>query len=268
MRLDTSNSALLALVILIVICLLLPLFPTQDPLAIAIEKRFVAPNSTNWFGTDDLGRDLLSRVIRGTALTVGISAAALLSSLVIGVLLGSVAGYNYNRWPDRVFSWVADFLISVPFLVVIAAVLSLGEPGLGKAYVVLTAIMWVGPARIVRAEVIKTMSLDYVSAERALGNTGWRILFITIVPACVDAAILYSIGYLPEIIAIEAGLSFLGLGVQPPQPSLGKMIFDGMTYLGSAWWIVVSPAAALFVVVTGVQVVAWYARRRQHLDQR
>jgi peptide/nickel transport system permease protein len=158
------------------------------------------------------------------------------------------------------FSWLADFLVSVPFLIVIAAVLSLTGPGLEKAYVVLTAIIWVSPARIVRAEVIKTLPLEYVSAERALGNPGWRILFITVVPACVDAAILFSVGYLPEIIALEAGLSFLGLGVQPPQPSLGKMIFDGMTYIGSAWWVAFVPAATLFAIVTGVQAVAWYAR--------
>ncbi len=263
MQPDTTRGVLLALTVVIGICLMLPLLPTQDPLAITMGERFSPPSSTHWFGTDDLGRDLFSRVSRGSALTVGVSVIALLSSLTIGILLGAVAGYFYNRWPDRLFSWMADLLVSVPFLIVIAAVLSLTGPGLAKAYVVLTAIIWVGPARIVRAEVIKTLPLDYVSADRALGNPGWRILFVTVVPACLDAAILFSVGYLPEVIALEAGLSFIGLGVQPPHPSLGKMIFDGMTYISSAWWMALVPAAALFAVVTGVQAVAWYARHAQ-----
>jgi peptide/nickel transport system permease protein len=262
MQPDTTRSVLLALALLTGVCIMLPWLPTQDPLAIMVGERFAPPSTIHLFGTDELGRDLFSRVIHGVALTVSISVAALLSSLAIGVLLGAGAGYYYNRWPDRLFSWVADFLMSVPFLVVIAAVLSITGPGLGRAYGVLTAIIWVSPARIVRAEVIKTLPLDYVSADRAVGTPEWRTLFITVVPACVDAAILFSVGYLPEIIALEAGLSFLGLGVQPPQPSLGKMIFDGMTYLGAAWWIALAPAAALFIIVSAIQFVVWYARLR------
>ena len=260
MRTESTRAVLAALAILVGVSMLLPLTPTQDPLAVVVGERFMPPSATHWFGTDELGRDLFSRVVQGTAITVGVSVAALLSSLAVGVLLGALAGFFYSRWPDRLFSWVADFLTSVPFLIVIAAALSLTGPGLGKAYLVLTAIIWVSPARIVRAEVIKTMPLDYVSADRVLGNPGWRVLFITVIPACVDAAIVFSVGYLPEIIALEAGLSFLGLGVQPPQPSLGKMIFDGMTYMGSAWWLALVPAAALFFVVTAVQAVAWYGR--------
>jgi peptide/nickel transport system permease protein len=267
MQPNITRHVLLALVMLTGVCLMLPWLPTQDPLAVMLAERFALPGMAHWFGTDELGRDLFSRVVHGAALTVSISIAALLSSLAIGVMLGALAGYYYNRWPDRLFSWVADFLVSVPFLIVIAAVLSLTGPGLGKAYLVLTAIIWVSPARIVRAEVIKTLPLDYVLAERAIGNPEWRILFITVMPACVDAAILFSVGYLPEIIALEAGLSFLGLGVQPPQPSLGKMIFDGITYLGAAWWVAIIPAAALFLIVTGVQAVAWYARYSQNLKR-
>lgn len=253
---------LLGLAILGGICLSLPMLPTQDPLTMDVAQRLLPPSATHWLGTDDLGRDLLSRVVAGTALTVGVSIAALLASLAIGVLLGAAAGFCYGRWPDRLFLWLSDLLVSLPFLIVIAAVLSVTGAGLAKAYAVLTAIIWVSPARIVRAEVIKAAPLDYVSAERALGTPEWRILLLTLVPACVDAAVVFAVGYLPEIIALEAGLSFLGLGVQPPQPSLGKMIFDGLTHIGAAWWLAIMPATALFLVVLGVRGIAGVAPQR------
>jgi peptide/nickel transport system permease protein len=242
--------------------ILLPLAATHDPLRIAIEERLASPSVAHWFGTDELGRDLFSRIAFGIALTVSVSVAAMFSSLAIGVALGATAGYFYGRWPDRLFGWCADFLVSIPFLLVMAAVLSISGPGLGKAYAVLTAVMWVNPARIVRAEVIRTLPLDYVKAARALGFPEWKILAFTVIPACIDSAILFSISYLPEIIALEAGLSFLGLGVQPPQPGLGKIIFDGINYIGSAWWMALFPAASLFAIVLAVQLIMLLTRTK------
>ena len=264
MQNSTWRQLSLALLGLLLLSTLLPLLPTQDPLAIALDQRLSPPSSHHWLGTDDLGRDLLSRVLHGISLTVSISILALLSSLAIGIFLGAIAGYYYRRWPDKVFNWLADFITSVPFLVLIAALLSLTGPGVMKAYMVLTLIIWVNPARIVRAEIIKTVPLQYVLAERAVGNQEWKILFLVVLPTCVDTAVLFAVSYLPEVIALEAGLSFLGLGVQPPQPGLGKMIFDGISFISSASWIAVSPAAALFLMVLAVQIVAWWAKRQFH----
>jgi peptide/nickel transport system permease protein len=263
----TSRGAALALVCVTAASFLLPQFAQHDPLTIALAERLAPPGPAHWLGTDELGRDVLSRILHGAALTVGVSVAALVSALVLGIALGSAAGYFYRRWPDAVFVWCADFLSSIPFLLVMAAVLSLGEPGLKNAYLVLTAVMWVSPARIVRAEVIKTLPLDYVMAERALGKREVATLFLTVMPACVDAAILFCVGYFPEIIALEAGLSFLGLGVQPPQPGLGKMIYEGIGFIGSAWWLAVAPAATLFAIVLGVQGIMLYVGRRPMTDQ-
>lgn len=258
----TSRGTAIALACVTALCLLLPLFGQQDPLAISLADRLSPPGASHWLGTDDLGRDVLSRILHGAALTVGVSVAALVSALALGIALGTTAGYFYRRWPDALFVWTADFLSSIPFLLVMAAVLSLGEPGLGNAYLVLTAVMWVSPARIVRAEVVKTLPLDYVIAERALGKPEPTVLFVTVMPACVDAAIVFCVSYLPEIIALEAGLSFLGLGVQPPQPGLGKMIFDGVGFIGSAWWLAAAPAVTLFAIVLGVQAVSYFAGKR------
>ena len=251
---------LLALGALTGVSLIAPWFSAYDPLVISIGERLLQPNHVHWMGTDDLGRDLFSRVLHGAALTMSVSVAALLSSLVLGAILGAAAGYYYKGWPDKLFCWLSDFLMSIPFLIVIAAVLSLSGPGLDKAYMVLTVIMWTSPARIVRAEVIKTMPLEYVTAERAMGSPEWRILFVTVMPACMNTAMLFSVSYLPEIIALEAGLSFLGLGVQPPRPALGKIIYEGIAQLPGSWWLSIFPAGTLFMLVVGVQVASWLAQ--------
>lgn len=260
MQPNPTRVVLIALATVLGVCVMLAIAPVQDPLDVDLASRLDAPSASHWLGTDELGRDVLSRVVRGTALTISIAVGALVTSLAVGVLLGAVAGYYYKKWPDRLISWVGDFLMSVPFLVVIVAVLSVTGPGLAKAYLVLAAIIWVGPARIVRSEVIRTLPLAYVSAERVIGTPEWRILLVTVMPACLDSAVLFAISYLPEIVALEAGLSFLGLGVQPPDPSLGKMIFDGVGYLGVAWWLALFPAGALLLVVAGIQAASWYAR--------
>lgn len=239
-----------------------PVLPLQDPLSTNMVERLAGPSWDHVFGTDELGRDLLSRTVHGFSTTVLISVGAMLSSLALGIALGAVAGYAANRLADRVFIWIVNLLMSLPFLLVMAAVLSLTRPTIGKAYAILAGIMWVYPARIVRAEVMRTKTLPYVEASRALGSPEWRIIAKTILPACTSSALTFSLSYLPEIIGLEAGLSFLGLGVQPPDPGLGKMIFDGLSYLYSAWWTALFPAATLFLAVLAVNLftVQWRTR--------
>jgi peptide/nickel transport system permease protein len=264
---NTARNLLIALGILAAISFMLPWLAGNDPLQVDLSVRLTPPGTMHWLGTDDLGRDLYSRIMHGAALTVTVSVAALVSSIFLGATLGAIGGYYYGRWPDRILVWAIDFLTAIPFLLVIAAILSVIGPSLGRAYLVLIAIMWTNTARIVRAEVIRTMPLDYITAERALGVAEWRVLFITALPGCLNTAFVFSVSYLPEIIALEAGLSFLGLGVQPPRPGLGKMIFDGVNYLGSAWWMALFPALALFLIVLGVQAMAAYGRRRWKVDR-
>lgn len=233
----------------------LPLLATQSPVEMQLDDSLMEPSATHLFGTDELGRDVLSRVLHGFATTVTVSLAALVSSLFIGVTIGAVTGYYYETWVDKLVGWLINLIISLPFLLIIASILSLTRPTIEKAYLILTAIMWVNPARIVRAEVLKTMNLDYVTASRALGSPEWRILGKTILPGCLEAAVIFSVSYLPELVALEAGLSFLGLGVQPPDPGLGKMIFEGLNYIYSAWWITFFPGAALCILVLVINIV-------------
>lgn len=245
------------ILVLFALSYLLPLAVTQNPLELNLDNSLLAPSLSHLFGTDDLGRDVLSRVLHGFSITVMVSLAAVVSALIIGTILGSIAGYFYKSWIDWLFTWITNLIISVPFLLIMASILSLTQPGIIKAYVILTCIMWVNTAKLVRAEVIKRMPLNYVMAARALGYPEWLILAKGVLPASTESAVIFSISYLPEIIALEAGLSFLGLGVQPPNPGLGKMIFNGLDYIYSAPWIALFPALAIFILVLGINALLW-----------
>lgn len=240
----------------LVFSMVLPWLSPNDPLAINLADKLRPPSLEHFFGTDDLGRDMLSRLLHGSSTTLFVSTLALLASGAIGIAVGAMAGYNYKRWPDHLFNWITSYFASLPALLVIAAVLGALTPSLGKAYLVLTLIIWVAPARIMRAEVIRVAALGYVMASRAIGLSNWRIVTRTIMPNCIETALIFSFGYFPEIIALEAGISFLGLGVQPPQPSLGRMIFDGIGQLYSAWWMTFFPAAFLTAVILIARLAA------------
>lgn len=241
---------------------MLPVFAPHDPVEVRLAERLARPSLAHLWGTDELGRDVLSRALHGFSTTVLVSVAALLTSLMIGIATGAVAGFYYDTALDRSFQWLVNLIMALPFLLVMAAILSVTRPTIAKAYLILTCIMWVNPARLVRSEVLRTTKLDYVAAARALGCPEPRILLRTILPGCLGSAVIFSVSYLPEIVALEAGLSFLGLGVQPPDPGLGKMIFDGLSFIYSAWWISFFPAAMLFLLVLAVN--GWLASKAKH----
>lgn len=169
---------LILLIILLSFTFLIPALPLTDPLSISLTQRLQPPSFQYPFGTDDLGRDIFSRSLHGFALTVKVSILALLSSLMIGVFFGGIAGYLYDTWVDKIFNWIISLIFSLPFLLVMASIMSLMEPNIFNAYLILTLIMWVNPARIVRAEVIKTVNLPYIIALRAYGASEPFIFFM------------------------------------------------------------------------------------------
>lgn len=248
--------AMAAVGLFVAVALLLPALSPFDPLAITLENKLSAPSTVHWLGTDDLGRDLLSRLLVGATTTVLISFLTLFVSTLFAVVVGALVGFSRGGWPDTLFSWVAGYLSSLPALLVIAAVLTALGPSLWKAYFVLALLLWVAPARVMRAQVMQVASLDYVAASRLNGASTWRILTRTIIPNCTGPVAIFSLSYLPEVVALEAGISFLGLGVQPPQPSLGRMIFDGVGYLYSAWWMAVFPGLFLTAIILIANSVA------------
>lgn len=249
-------SILQVFFVLLIFSIIIPLFPLQNPLQIDLSNRFSPPSYQFLLGTDELGRDMLSRLLHGAATTISISIFALISSLGIGIFVGAFAGYFYQTWFDKAFNWLVSLFFTLPFLLVMVSLLSLMEQNIFNAYLILTLIMWVNPARIVRAEVIRIRKLPYVRAFKSLGASELHVLFYAVLPGCVNSSITFSLSYFPEIVGLEAGLSFLGLGVQPPHPGLGKMIFDGINYLYSAWWISIVPAVFLAMIVLTVNKCA------------
>jgi peptide/nickel transport system permease protein len=201
---------------------------------------------THWLGTDNLGRDVFSRMLNGSyiSLTVGFIAVAV--SLFIGVTVGAISGY-FGGWVDNVIMRVVDAILCFPtFFLILTAVALLG-PNIINIIVVIGLVSWTGTARLVRAEFLTLRESEYVRAARALGQRSLLIIFRHILPNAAAPIIVTAVLGIPEAILTEASLSFLGFGVQPPQATWGNIITDGKTYLLDAWWLIVFPGLAIFV---------------------
>lgn len=233
------------------ICLafLLPLLAPMDPLLLNLSERLQPPSATYWIGTDELGRDVASRLLIGIGATMSAALLALTAATIFGLMFGAVAGYFTGRWPDHLFNAVSSVVAALPPLLLVVAVLGVVGSSLTAAYIVMAAIMWVTPARLMRQAVRSVVNLDYVSASRLAGKSDTRLLLHVILPNCLQSPMTASMAMLTEVIALEAGLSFLGLGVQPPAPSLGRMIFEGLSQIGTAWWLTLAPAGALAALI-------------------
>jgi peptide/nickel transport system permease protein len=217
------------------------------------------PSSDNIMGVDDLGRDLFSRVLYGARVSLEVALIATAISMFIGTLVGLLAGY-YRGWVDTVLSRLIDVLLAFPILLLalgIAAACSLGngclhgyiKPGLGVVIFVIAFVNWTYIGRIVRGQVLSLREKEFVEAARALGASNTRIMFREILPNLVAPLIVYSTLVIPQNILLEAALSFLGVGVQPPDPSWGQMISDATAIFDSAWWYMTFPGAALLLTV-------------------
>ena len=255
MRLDVWRQLLWLSIAAVGLAVLLPSLAPSDPLLVALSERLQPPSSTHWLGTDELGRDMLSRLLIGIGSTVAVAVLALVAVTVVGIAAGSVAGYYAERWPDRLFNATSAVLTALPPLLVVVAVLGVVGSSLTGAYVVMASLLWVTPARVMRQQVMTVSKLDYVAASRIAGKSHARLLTRVVVPNCIQAPMTVSMSMLTEVIALEAGLSVLGLGVQPPAPSLGRMIFEGLVQIGSGWWLTVFPAAALAALILGFSLL-------------
>ena len=217
------------------------------------------PSSKNLFGVDPLGRDLFSRVVYGLRVSLEIALAATGISVLIGLVVGLVAGY-YGGWVDTLLSRLVDVLLAFPILLLalgIASACSLGhgcvgglvKPGLSVVIVVIAFINWTFIARIVRGQVLSLSKREFVEAACSIGASNTRIMFREILPNLVAPLIVYTTLIIPQNILLEAALSYLGVGVQPPDPSLGKMLADATDVFDTAWWYMAFPGAALLLMV-------------------
>ena len=228
------------------VCAWSGLYFPHDPNATNLALKLKPPSLEHWLGTDNLGRDVFSRMLNGSyiSLTVGFIAVAV--SLLIGVTVGAVSGY-LGGWVDNVTMRIVDAILCFPtFFLILTAVALLG-PNILNIIAVIGLVSWTGTARLVRAEFLTLRESEYVRAARTLGQRSLLIIFRHILPNAAAPIIVTAVLGIPEAILTEASLSFLGFGVQPPQATWGNIISDGKTYLLDAWWLIVFPGLAIFV---------------------
>jgi peptide/nickel transport system permease protein len=204
-------------------------------------------------GTDTLGRDLWSRVVWASRVSLGIATVSVLIALVIGVTLGLLTGY-YGGAVDTVIMRIADVQLSFPYLLLAIAAMALLKPSLINLIVLLALPGWMVYARAVRAVVLGLKRREFVEAAHALGASDWRIMFRHLAPNVLTPVIVISSFQFAQIIIAEASLSFLGVGVQPPTPSWGSMLSQGREYLGTSWWLGVFPGVAIMIAVLGTNM--------------
>jgi peptide/nickel transport system permease protein len=224
-------------------------FAPYDPVAMDYGALLQAPSLAHPMGTDNFGRDVLSRVIHAYTIDMQIAFFGTVFSFVFGIIIGALVGYA-GGIADTVFGRIVDAVITFPFLVLVIAIVSVLGPGLVNMYVALAVVGWVFYARIIAAEIKVQKRLDYADAGRAMGYTHLRIIFRHLLPNAVTPAIVYVVTDMALAILLGSSLGYLGLGAQPPAAEWGVQIADGKNFMTTGWWISVFPGVA--IVLTGL----------------
>ncbi|WP_390897997.1 ABC transporter permease [Yersinia aleksiciae] len=232
--------------LLLVVAFFAPWLATHDPLVQDLGNALQAPGSQHWFGTDEFGRDQYSRLIYGARTTLYIVALVSVTVGPIGLFLGVVAGY-FGGKVDSILMRITDIFISFPSLVLALAFVAALGPGLEHVVIAITLTAWPPIARLARAETLSLRNADFVSAVKLQGASPLRILLRHIVPLCLPSVIIRITMNMAGIILTAAGLGFLGLGAQPPDPEWGAMISSGRRYMMECWWLVTIPGLAILL---------------------
>lgn len=236
------------LVALIVVAILSPFLMPHDPLQQVLADRLLPPGSpSHWLGTDQLGRDILSRLIGGSRITLGIALLVVVIVVPIGLMIGTTAGYC-GGMVDSVLMRITDVALAFPKIVLALAFAAALGPGVINAVVAISITAWPAYARLARAETIRIAQADFIHAARLQGASGLRIVLRYIVPLYMSSVIVRATLDMAGIVLTVAGLGFLGLGAQPPSPEWGFMVASGRNVLLDAWWVATLPGAAILLV--------------------
>jgi peptide/nickel transport system permease protein len=250
----------------VIFALLAPIIAPDDPARLDLATRLEAPSHAHWFGTDELGRDILSRVIYGARISMLVGISVVAGSLGLGLVFGSIAGY-YGGRIDRFFNIVVmNAFLSFPGILLAIAFVAFLGPGVFNLVLALSLGGWVGYARLVRAQVLSVREREFVEAARALGASDWRVLTRHIFPNIIQPVIVQAAIGMAGAVLAEATMSFLGLGVPPPTASWGSMLNDGRSHLFDAPHLVLFPAAAVMLAVLSFNFIG--DALRDYLDPR
>lgn len=241
-----SPTMIVALAILsgwLFVALAAPIIAPYDPDAIDITSMLTAPSATHWFGTDQVGRDVLSRVIHAARVDLFLCVVGVLPPLLIGTIVGLVSGY-FGGMVDSIFMRVYDLTVAFPFFVLVLAIVGVIGPGLLNFIIALTIVGWVSYARLVRAEVLTVRESEYIRAAECLGYPKRAILFRHVLPNAIGPIIAYAVSDAVLVMLAGASFGYLGMGAQPPLAEWGVIIADGQAFIQEAWWICLFPGLA------------------------
>jgi len=245
-----SLLGVLFIVLLILTGVLAPVLAPYDPIEISPDRRLAPPSSANWLGTDEVGRDILSRVIHGARISLEIGVTIVFFAAVIGLVIGLISGF-FGGVLDQTLMRFTDMFMSFPTLILAIAMTAALGPSLFNAVLAMIIVWWPIYARLIRGEVLAVKEKEYIRAIRALGARPFKIIFFHVLPNTIDVVVIRASIDFGNAVMFCAALSFIGLGAQPPQPEWGAMVTTGRDYLRDAWWLVTFPGLAIFLTVMG-----------------
>jgi peptide/nickel transport system permease protein len=249
-----AMSGLIIVIVLFVIAIFANALAPYPPDRIDTSRILEAPSEAHWLGTDGLGRDVLSRMIHGAGVSLSVGFVAVTISTLIGVILGALAGY-YGGWTDSVVMRFVDIMLCFPSFFLILAVIAFIGPSIWNIMIVIGVTSWMGVTRLVRAEFLTLRERDFVKAAICQGASDIRIIFIHILPNAMAPVLVSATLGVAQAVLVESGLSFLGIGVQPPDPSWGNMLTAGKDNIEIAWWLSLFPGLAILVTVMGYNLL-------------
>ena len=250
----TAVFGAVLVIILILLSLAAPVIAPYSPDKQDLSQKLRPPSVSHWMGTDEYGRDVLSRMLYGGRISLSVGFVAVGISLFVGVLLGALAGY-FGGWVDQAIMRTVDIVLCIPTLFLILMLIVFLGPSLFNIMVIIGLTSWTELSRLVRAEFLTLKQRDYVSAARAVGASNRRIIFMHILPNALAPIFISATFGVAGAILLESGLSFLGLGVQPPMASWGNILTSGKDYITQAWWLTMIPGMAIFITVMGYNLL-------------
>ncbi|GAC1044787.1 ABC transporter permease [Rhizobium sp. No.120] len=242
------------LLFFLLLAILAPLVAPYDPIFQNADMRLQAPSFLHPFGTDNFGRDVLSRVIWGTRIDLQIAVIGVLFPFLIGTTVGTIAGF-FGGIVDALFMRIVDIILAFPFLVLMLSIIAILGPGLSSFYIAMALVGWVSYARLIRAQMLVLKGSDYAVAAVSLGFSRPRIMFRHLLPNAIAGSIVFSMSDAVLVLLSGAAVSYLGLGVQPPLAEWGVMVAEGQSFITTAWWITLFPGLSIVGLAFGFSML-------------